>query len=88
MKGKTKQSNSYTFNHQELTRDEYFDSHELREIENDICRLKTMSHAEDRTLARQIYEKINHRITVIKDGTEIKKLKNLAHILNMKVKVI
>jgi len=88
VKGKFNIKNSYTYSHSDCNQEEFFSARNIREIENDICRLKTFSREEDRNLARKIYKKIQDRVKNIGDGNEKSKLKSLGMLINMKVKSI
>lgn len=88
MKDKFDLRKSYTFSHVDWEPEDFFSFSKYSEIENDICRLRTLSIYEHRKLARKIYSKIRLYLSSVKDQREKEELKNLARLISMKVKKI
>jgi len=79
---------SYSYSHSERNADDFFSSDHFEEIENDIGHLQTYSDLEHRKLGRTIYSKIRKRLSIAKDEKEISRLKNLAHLIRMKISIL
>ncbi len=79
---------SYSYSHSERNADDFFSLADTGEIENDISHLQTYSLTEHRKLGRAIYSKIRKRLSIAKDEKEISRLKNLAHLIRMKISII
>ena len=88
MKGEYNIRDSYAFNHSELDEESFFSLATPHEIEIEMCRLQPLSLSEHRKLARAIYRKVNQRIAKVQDDSEKNELKQLAHLIDMKIKVI